>query len=103
MIQKTYTNIFSVYTPNSESELPNIQFSSVIDNKQFVFNLLFRNNNWICWVIMPDSSIRYFGFQPNVIDWFHYTDYAIVLNTTDSIITLDNIQNQQILVVKWAI
>jgi hypothetical protein len=93
--------LFQFNIPNFDSTLVNVIFNTRINNKLFIFKLLYRNTKWICWVIMPDNTIRYFGLIPNVLNWKDYSDYGIILYTNDIEITQSNIQGQSIGVIEW--
>jgi hypothetical protein len=99
---KTFIDAFQFSIPTFDFGVVNTEFSITLPKLgSFVFTLFFRDTSWICYVTLPDDSIRYFGLYPNVVNWKCFTDFGIFLSSSDTEITQDNIQGQIIVVLVW--
>jgi hypothetical protein len=96
------TSVMATIPTPEDTTITDFQFSVKVGYDTLLFKCTYRNEDWCCFVTMPDETIRYVSLKPNMLSWRDYPDYGIILVTSDIEITQSNIFGQTLLIMTWS-
>jgi len=96
---KEISKVYEVVFPDFGSNLK-FKFLCSTDDGNFNFEFQYFNNQWNCWITLPDGSIRLIGVYADITNWIGYTDYSAYIRSVNPIV-FGNLKDVNIYIIKW--
>jgi len=108
---KTPTAIYAIAIPVVPANTQNFTVRTSVLGSSYTFNFMWQPTNgamqapygqWRGNATMPDGSIRWFGVNPNAVNWTAYPDVGVSFNTKLQWIGLNDWSNVSMYLVTWS-